>query len=280
MRAALLMLIAAALAQGQGRYSMGGANAYVQSKNWTGLVQYSRSWTQADPNDSMAWYYLGSAYEMGLHQPAEAVAPLRKATDLKPDWALGWTALGFAYMDLKRFDDAASAFENAVRYAPTKSNYWNNLASAYSWANKPALAEQTLEKQERAAGPSATDVDWYNLGNGYANLGRRDRAINAYRQALRINPRDANAWNNLGVAEQASGNLQNAMADYQRAASLGDPLARNNVANLQAASAPRGGGSGGGYNPQRVIESIRKGQAHAWEINHPGELRNPYGRPL
>jgi tetratricopeptide (TPR) repeat protein len=275
------MLLLASAAQAQGAYSMAGANRYVQSKNWTGLVQYSTGWTRAQPNESMAWYYLGSAYEMGLHQPGNAVAPLQKAVALKPDWALGWTALGFANMDLKHFDDAADAFAKAVEYAPAKSNYWNNLASAYSWANKPGLAEQTLEKQERQAGPSATDVDWYNLGNGYANLNRRDRAINAYRQALRLNPRNGLAWNNLGVAEQAMGNLQNALVDYQKAAALGDSLANNNIANVQAATAPRsGGGGGGGYNPQRVLESIRKGQAHAWEINHPGQMNNPYGRPL
>lgn len=279
MRTILGIAIGAAAAWAQG-YSPGGANAYVQSQNWNALVSYARAWTQAEPNNATAWYYLGTAYEMGLHEPASAVEPLRKAAELNPSWDLGWVGLGFADMDLKRYDDAASAFHHAVQLKPAKSNYWNNLASAYSWAGKRAEAEQSLEEQERAAGASASDVDWYNMGNGYANLGRADRAVAAYQRALRMNPRNGLAWNNLGVAEQKLGNYQAALAAYQKAAALGDPLGRNNTANLQAAAAPRGSGGGGGYNPQRTLEAIRQGQAHAWEINHPGQQRNPYGRPL
>ena len=40
----------------------------------------------------------------------------------------------------------------------------------------------------------------YNLGGIYRNLERYDEAIDAYLQALRINPEYADAWNNLGVA--------------------------------------------------------------------------------
>ena len=40
---------------------------------------------------------------------------------------------------------------------------------------------------------------WYNLGVAYSDLNRNDDAIEAYRQALRINPEYAAAWNNLGA---------------------------------------------------------------------------------
>ena len=40
---------------------------------------------------------------------------------------------------------------------------------------------------------------WYSLGVAYGKLGRYNDAIEAFRQALRINPEDAAAWYNLGV---------------------------------------------------------------------------------
>jgi hypothetical protein len=56
-----------------------------------------------------------------------------------------------------------------------------------------------------------------------------------------------NAWNNLGVVEESLGQNATALADYQRAANLGNRLASGNFARLKQLStrqqAPnRGGG--------------------------------------
>ena len=41
---------------------------------------------------------------------------------------------------------------------------------------------------------------WNNLGLAYRNLNRHNDAIEAYRQALRIDPAYSSAWNNRGNA--------------------------------------------------------------------------------
>lgn len=274
------MFCFAATASAQGRYSPGGANAYVRAQNWNGLVQYSRAWTAAEANSATAWYYLGTAYFMGLHRPADAVGPLQKAVALNPGWTVAWNGLGFALMDLKRYDEAAHAFQKCVDQAPAQSSYWNSLASAYSWEGKPQLAFQTLERQHNAVARSATYADWYNLANGFASLGRKDEAKPVYAEALRLNPRYGPAWNNLGVAEQALGNFNNALEDYRRAAALGDPLGSSNAAALQSGLASAQQRSGGhGVNLRMVPELVRAGQAHAWLNNHPGALGTPFGHP-
>jgi len=273
-------LLFASLAAAQSGFSPGGANTYAQRQDWNGLVRYARSWTASEPGSAMAWYYLGSAYGIGLHEPASAEAPFEKAVQLNPRWAMAWNALGFTYLDLRRNSDAARAFQHAVNEAPQQSNYWNNLASAYSWAGRPDLATQTLERQRTAAARSATYVDWYNMGNGFANLGHRQEAIDAYTQALRMNQRFGPAWNNLGVAQQQLGDYSSALNSYRRAAAFGDSLVNTNAAALQSGMAAAQQRSGGRQmSPQMVREFIRSGQAHAWETNHPGQQGNPYGRP-
>lgn len=58
---------------------------------------------------------------------------------------------------------------------------------------------------------------WYNLGVAYGNSSQRMRAIDAYREALRINPRDEAAWYNLGVAYDDSDQNTQAIDAYRQA---------------------------------------------------------------
>ncbi len=45
------------------------------------------------------------------------------------------------------------------------------------------------------------DIDArYNLGVALSKLRQHDQAIEAYREAVRIGPTNAESWNNLGVA--------------------------------------------------------------------------------
>ena len=56
-----------------------------------------------------------------------------------------------------------------------------------------------------------------NLGNAYQDMGRPAEAQAAYEQALAINPNHAEAHNNLGVVLKAQGRLEAAAEAYRRA---------------------------------------------------------------
>ena len=47
-------------------------------------------------------------------------------------------------------------------------------------------------------------IGWLSLGDTYYRLERYNDAIEAYRQALRIDPEDASAWKSLGDVTTAS----------------------------------------------------------------------------
>jgi protein O-GlcNAc transferase len=232
-----LSIPACSRAAGQGTYTVAGANALVQKHDWNGLLAYANAWTHADPNDAMGWYYLGNTYGMGLHRPADALGAFQHAVALRSTWPEAWNALGFVNIELKHYDEAVTAFTHAAEQAPAKPNYRNNLAAAYSYAGLFSKALTALEDQQRAMSATATDVDWFNLGNGFCSLKEFDAAANAYRQALRLNPRYGAAWTNLGTLEGLAGNNQAALTDYQRGASLGDQLGASNYARLQQAIA-------------------------------------------
>jgi tetratricopeptide (TPR) repeat protein len=50
--------------------------------------------------------------------------------------------------------------------------------------------------------------NYYNLGCDHYDFGRYDEAIEAYKQAIRINPDDAQVHNNLGLTYYSDRSLQ------------------------------------------------------------------------
>jgi len=71
-------------------------------------------------------------------------------------------------------------------------------------------------------------VAWFRLGWIYDELNRYDDAIEAYRQALRINPEHADAWSNLGVAYSNINRNDDAVEAFRQALRINPehPIAR------------------------------------------------------
>jgi tetratricopeptide (TPR) repeat protein len=164
---ALLMTAASCLAQS---YSNDGASAYVQARNYEGLVQYATAWTHAQPNNSDAWAYLGAAYGMYLREPDKAIEPMKRSIALKPDIAPAWHALGATYVQLGKYVEAIDAFNHAIKLNPNQPTYWNNLAAAYSgmaqWDKASAVLDQEWPLAEKLRNVQA----WFVLGNGYGQF--------------------------------------------------------------------------------------------------------------
>jgi tetratricopeptide (TPR) repeat protein len=134
-------------------YSVAGANAFVRAKNWNGLVAYAKAWTQAQPNEPLAWYYLANAYGLDeLNQPQNAIQPYQKASQLKSPWPEVWNDLGSTYMPIKQYSEAAAAFKGAADQSPKRMQYWNNFAAAQTELGNFGLAQKALYGGKNAAG--------------------------------------------------------------------------------------------------------------------------------
>ena len=231
-----VVLLGAHSAHGES-YSAAGANAYVKSKDYGGLLRYATAWTNADPNSADAWSYLGVVYGSYLNQPDKAVAPMQRSLTLNPSQAPGWHALGVTYIQLKKNADAVGAISKAITLNPNQPTYYNNLAVAYAGMARWQDAFNTLNDEKELAERLNNAVVWYNLGNGYSRLEQAAPAVAAYQHALKLNPSWAQAWTNLGPMLQWGGNIQGAQQAYTKGAQLGDPLAAQDNARLQQALA-------------------------------------------
>jgi tetratricopeptide (TPR) repeat protein len=81
---------------------------------------------------------------------------------------------------------------------PDNEDAWFSLGEAYYSLQRYTDA---IEAYRQALRINPDDAGtWYNLGVAYGGLQRHSEAIEAYRQSLRIKPDDADTWCNLGAA--------------------------------------------------------------------------------
>jgi Flp pilus assembly protein TadD len=101
--------------------------------------------------------------------------------------------------------------------AVTQDNWlaWNNLGLTYGDLGQPQKAIDHFREALRIR-PGYADA-WFNLGLTYDKLGQSNQAIVCYREALRFKPDYTKAWNNLGTAYHELGQPEQAVTYYRKA---------------------------------------------------------------
>jgi len=154
------------------------------------------------PNDPMLLNNLGTTC-MAMGDTAAAVEALEAAGRLNDKLPTVFVNLAKAYGLAGRSTDALSAARRAVNVAPTDLPAAIELARALRGADqvREALAGLiNLFEANRSSAELAVEI-----GLTFADLAEFDRAEDAYRQALKRDPRHAQACLNLGILlEQAN----------------------------------------------------------------------------
>lgn len=83
---------------------------------------------------------------------------------------------------------------------------------------KDREAEETL-KSAAARAPADAEIP-YNLGRIYYQQGRHAEAADAFRRAIALDPLAYRAWDNLGLASEALGDVAQAKQNYLKAIAL------------------------------------------------------------
>jgi len=178
-----------------------------------------RAVVQADPSNPDAPHLLGLlALQKG--NPQAAVDWISKAIRLSPKTALYQNNLGLAFRALGRLSEAASSFNVAGRLDPRFFDAHFNLGVVLQTLER---VDEAIAAYEKALLARKDLGALNNLGGAYRQRGEFPAAIRRFKQALEIQPEDADALYNLAMVLQESGQGEKAIEFFERRARLPNP---------------------------------------------------------
>jgi serine/threonine-protein kinase len=177
----------------------------------------------------------GFLYRQGRYE--EAASQFQQVTELAPDNFRGYNNLSGAYIALARYADAIPMCERSISIQPTADAY-SQQGTVYFYLRR--FPEAALAYEQSVKMDQHERYLWGNLGESYYWApGRRQESVAAYRKAitlgeeqLRVNPRNASLLSYLAVYHAMLGEEQAAWANLKPALALaaGNPEVQFNGA--------------------------------------------------
>jgi tetratricopeptide (TPR) repeat protein len=173
----------------------------------------------ASINSSFSPTQLGlGALEVIQQHYAAAIPPLKKLTQLEPDYIFAWLALSDCCSRVGRKHEAAEYARQATARAPSSANAWVQLARAERGVGNMQGALRALTRGAEVS-PDSADI-LATVGFAYINLNRIREAIPPLERAARMAPKDFLVHAQLGYCLQATGQVDAGIKHLRTAASL------------------------------------------------------------
>lgn len=182
-----------------------GLEFYRQGR-WAEAEKYFRKAISHDPSDHDFHRLLSNVLiELGRYAEAESAA--KEAIRLNSRDGKAYNALARAYYYLGRYEDAMAMYRLAVKFGSKTAR--DNLASLQQWFIN----------------------NIYNHGSELLDKGDNSGAEDVFRKVIKLDPKNADAYTNLGVALARQKRYLEAIEAYRKALRLkpGDPLIINNL---------------------------------------------------
>ncbi len=181
-------------------------------------VLAARKATALDPDDANAWWQLA----LSLREKDEAhISALERVTELAPDFAPGWNALGRAYLGSKRRPEALAAYERGLQ--ADGNNIQSMRMVAYLLKSSPdedaptrrlALLRKVFEQDE------LDEEDTFDLAYLLGEAGETAEAVKVYEHYTRVHDGKA-AFYNLALGYRKLGRDADALDALQAARTTG-----------------------------------------------------------
>jgi len=146
-------------------------------------------------------------------QPELGLAAGEKAVTLNPKDSQGWNNLGIIHFDRQDFVKAESCYRNAVLANENFGHAWNNLGNALVRLERDAEAHEAFARAILLT-PNYSEC-MVNDGLSYREEGELDLAEERLRQAVQVNPRNANAQVSLAILQKLKGDYGRGMMGYE-----------------------------------------------------------------
>jgi tetratricopeptide (TPR) repeat protein len=166
-----------------------------------------------DPHNNLAVVY---AY---LNRIDDAIAEMVEGLKINPNYPEGHNNLAAFYIQKKDYLKAEESLNIALKLRPTYGKAYYNRARVFMEQNK---IEQALSDLKSACTKADFDTDFgfYVYGKFALDHKYYDDAIFAFNQFIKLDPRNAEGFFNLGNAYHLSEKFTQAIGAYQQALTL------------------------------------------------------------
>ncbi len=207
-----------------GVYSWLGKFYYDQARYPEAITQFNKV-IELAPSNYRGYSNLGAMYVAQGHY-MESLAPLNRSIEIRPNLE-AFNNLGNAYFEVRRFSDAASAFQHGLNLDDSDWLLWGNLGDSLFWSggqrskaiaayeNAIARAEKKLEVNPKDTIVLAFLAD-YNAMSGHPK-----KAAQEIEQALALAPADGEVRLRAAIAYNQFGNTDRCLASLEKAVAVG-----------------------------------------------------------
>ena len=159
-----------------------------------------------------------------------AVKFLKRAIEIKEDFAEAHYNLGILYADMKRYEEAENEYKRAIEINDDAAAH-NNIGNLYADMKRYEEAENEYKRAIEINDDAAAHN---NIGNLYADMKRYEEAENEYKRAIEIDENYAMAHYNLGNLYIKLERFEEAEKEYKKAIEIKDDYleAHNNLGAL------------------------------------------------
>lgn len=197
---------------------------YDDEQKYDEAIESIETAIRIKPDYRGAYYFLAGIYHR-LYKYLDEIAVYERLIRIIPDRVDTYADLWTIYYDIGHYEDAIMTCHLAIEKDPNYSLAYSWLGTLYSYCSIGTLP-QAVDAYKQVIRLEPDDADaYFHMGEAYTELEQYPEAIEAYKEVIRLKPEYADAYNNLGVVywflnnKEASESQYNILKDLDTAMS-------------------------------------------------------------
>ena len=175
-------------------------------------IVYFENKVKEEPENYEIWFYLGNAY-FENRDYGKAIKAYERVLSLNSSFQSAYISLASAYLKIgKKRKAKRIILDGLKKFNNYEFLYLSSivLAECGYYKNAEKIIKGLIEK-------SREDSYLVVLGNIYFGMEKYEEALKAYQEAIEINEKNEEAWNNMGFLYFSLGNYVKARECYEKA---------------------------------------------------------------